>query len=120
MIIHAFVTFLAGLVLVIASRAIPHMVSVSVSKNQYILCYFVAASEFSIAYLSFQTTKVKDLIAIRVIFISFIVFHLITAVLEVFVLQNGESKVLILNIVLRIIISFLCYVFGILRLRAGK
>lgn len=120
LIVHAIVTFLAGLFLVIFPELIPKMVDVSVTKNQYILCYFVAACEFAIAYLSFQTAKIKDFNAVRIILNSFIIYHSITAILEVFVLKNGESKVLILNIVLRIIISFLFYIFGILRLTKGK
>lgn len=120
LIVHAIVTFLAGLVLVISPELIPKMVNVSISKNQYIICYFLAACEYAIAYLSFKTTILKDFDAIKIILISFIIFHLATAILEVLALQNGVSKVLILNIVLRIIISFLFFIFGILRLTKGK
>ena len=100
----------------ISPEAIPKMVDVSVSKNQYILCYFLAACEFGIAYLSFQTTKIREAKAIRIILFSFIIFHLATAVLEVFVLQNGVSKALILNIILRIVVSLLFYLLGLYKL----
>lgn len=47
--VHAIITFLAGLVLVISPEIIQKMVDVSISKNQSILCYFLAACEFAIA-----------------------------------------------------------------------
>ena len=103
--IHAVITFLAGLALIIFPELIPKSVDVYISKNQYLLCYFLAACEISIAYLSFQATKIQDTKALKIILNSFIIFHLATAILEVYSLKFGVSVMIVFNIILRFVIS---------------
>ncbi len=111
-IIHAIITFTAGIVLIVAPVVIPATVEISINDNQYLLCYLLAASELALAFLSFESRKIKDLRSLRLISLSFIIFHLSTALLEIYVLAQGGSVKLIGNIILRVIVSSLFFYYG--------
>lgn len=113
LLIHAIITFAAGILLVAAPAAIPQTVNIQLSYNQYLLCYFLAAAEFAIAYLSFFSRNIKDNYALRIIVISFIVFHSATGILELVGLYRGIQPGIIGNIILRVIIVALFYYYGI-------
>ncbi len=53
LLIHAIITLAAGIVLVVAPTIIPQTVNIKIAPDEYLLCYFLAAAEFGIAYLSF-------------------------------------------------------------------
>lgn len=111
--VHAIITLAAGIVLIIAPAAIPHTVHIQIHPDQYLLSYFLGAAEISIAYLSFCSTKINDKYALRLIARSFIIFHCATAALEVYGLFSGSDPKIIVNIVLRIIISILFYFIAV-------
>ncbi len=113
LIIHAVVTFAAGIVLVAFPELIPSSVNISIRPDQYLLCYFVAAAEFGVAALSFLATKLTDKKSLQFISISFIVFHIGTALLELLAFSQGMSAKIIANIALRILISALFYYNGV-------
>ncbi|MBA3662907.1 MAG: hypothetical protein H0W61_01675 [Bacteroidetes bacterium] len=111
--IHALVTFAAGIVLVITPSFIPSSVNIHINSAEYLLCYFLAAAEFAMAYLSFRSRKISDTAALRVISISFIVFHASTLILELFALSQGLSVKIISNVIVRIFIVILFYFYGV-------
>jgi len=112
LIIHAVITFAAGFVLMIAPALIPSTVDVSVSSQQYLLCYFLAAAEFAIAYLSFFSIKIEDIKALQIICTTFIIFHTATGLLEIYAWTNGLSGKIWGNVVLRIVIVILFAYYG--------
>ncbi|WP_018626306.1 hypothetical protein [Niabella aurantiaca] len=114
-IVHALVTFAAAVVLIAAPAAIPGAVDIKMGQDQFLLCYFLGAAELAIAYLSFQSRKITDAKALRIIVISFIIFHTATGLLEAFGATQGISPKIIANIVLRILIVSLLYYFGLHR-----
>jgi len=67
LLIHAIITLAAGIVLVIAPSLIPKTVNIEPLPNQYLLCYFLRASEIGIAYLSFFSRFIKDKYALRIV-----------------------------------------------------
>ncbi|MBA3674953.1 MAG: hypothetical protein H0W75_08375 [Chitinophagaceae bacterium] len=110
---HAIVTLAAGIVLVVAPSLIPQTVNIKIAPNEYLLCYFLGAAEFGIAYLSFFSRTIRDKSALRIISITFIVFHATTGVLELYSLLQGMTSKIIGNIFLRIIIVVLFYYYGV-------
>lgn len=116
LILHGVVTFVAAIVLVIAPELIPKTVGINLDKSAYLLSYFLGAAEFGIAYLSFFAARLKNIEALRLICASFIVFHLATAVLEIYALAQGVNTAILANVALRIIISVLFGYFGLLKL----
>ena len=81
--IHAILTFTAGVVLIAAPGAIPSTVGVHIEPEAYLLCYLLAAAEFSVSALSWGARTITDARALRVIVIACIVFvppfwHLVT------------------------------------------
>jgi hypothetical protein len=115
--IHSVITLGASLVLIIAPTLIPGTVNIALSPDQYLLCYFLAAAEIGIAYLSFFARKIDDRRSLQVICSTFIVFHISTAGLELLALTQGLNTNIISNVILRIIISFLFWYYGIYKIK---
>lgn len=113
LIFHGLITFAAAVVLIVVPNAIPKTVDIYISSKEYLLCYFLGAAEFCIAFLSFFARKIEDKKALRLISSTFIVFHLATGGLETFALFQGISSKIVFNILLRIIISVLFWYYGI-------
>lgn len=114
LLIHAIVTLAAAVVLVVAPAAIPATVNVPLLPEQYLLCYFLAAAELAIAFLSFAGRNLQDKQATRLIVQSFILFHAATGLLESYALLQGISSKIIANIGLRVVIVLLFYRYGAL------
>jgi len=118
---HAIITLAAAIVLVIAPAFIPHTVNIEVSHDQFLLCYFLAAAEFALAYLSFYSRTITDPAAIKLVALTIIIFHGGTLMLELFALAKGLSPKIITNIIARIVIIALFYFYGILKpARTGR
>jgi hypothetical protein len=115
--IHSLVMLAAALVLVAAPEKIPATVNITVTPDQYLICYLLATAEFAIALLSFGAAYLKDKKALRLICLCFIAFHLSTATVELAVISEGGSLMIWANIALRIIISLLFFYFGRVKLR---
>ena len=62
---HAVATFGAGLVLVVAPRAIPSTVGIHLQPAEYLLCYLLAAAEFAMTAVSWGGRTVADHSALR-------------------------------------------------------
>jgi hypothetical protein len=123
--VHAIITLAAGIVLIVAPALIPGTVEMSLTKEQYLLSYFLAASEIAIAWLSFFSRNSSDVKLLRLAASTIIVFHLSTAVLEVYALSTGNVNGKIIgNVVLRVIITILFVYYGYYKNReklpAGK
>jgi hypothetical protein len=112
LLVHAAVTFAAGVVLIAAPALIPKTVGIEIGPEQFLLSYFLGAAELGLAYLSFYARKINDRHALRIIVSSFIVFHLATGIVEIYALAQGVSPNLIANIALRIIVSVLFFYYG--------
>lgn len=112
---HAIITLAAGLVLVFGPSVIPATVNIKMEQSQFLLCYFLAAAEFALAYLSYYGRKITDPQMMRLIVITMIIFHAATLLLELFALSNGLSSKIIANVVARLIIIGLFYYYGIMK-----
>ncbi|MCW5874137.1 MAG: hypothetical protein KIS88_05775 [Anaerolineales bacterium] len=112
-IFHALVTLAAGIALVVVPNAIPSTVGVKLDEGQFIIAYLLAGAEFGVAYLSFVATRISDHGARRAIVLSFIVFHMTTAILEVYANLQGLSPLIWANVALRVLISALFTHFGL-------
>lgn len=112
-IIHAIITLAAGVVLVVAPGAIPGTVGIALSTKGYLLCYFLGAAEIALAMLSFGARNVRDAAALRLIVWTFIVFHGLTGVLEVYALYQGGSSGLWANVGLRVLAVGLFAYYGL-------
>jgi hypothetical protein len=117
LIVHALVTFAAGIVLIIAPNLVPNAVNITVPPNAYLVCYLLGAMEIGIAYLSFFAAKLKDLSALKLISLSFIVLHAVTAVVEVYAIAQGVTPVLWGNVALRIGVALLFAYYGVRKLQ---
>lgn len=113
--VHALITLLAAIVLVVKPAAIPATVNASITERGYLLCYLLAAAELAIAFLSYFAAGLWDREAVRLITKTLILFHLVTAVLELYALKQGVSAGVLLNVVVRVVISGLFYWFGLRR-----
>lgn len=117
---HSVITFAAGVVLIIIPGAVPHTVNIQLQKNQYLLCYFLGAAEIALAYLSFFSGKINNPDTLKIICRTFIIFHATTALLELYALLQGISNKILINTLLRIIIVFLFYYYGIYKTRLSR
>jgi hypothetical protein len=107
LLIHAILTIAAGMVLIIAPAQIPSSVDINVAREQYLICYLLGAAELAIGYLSFTARKLTDAKSLRVIALTFIIFHVATAAVELLAITQGASSMLWANIVVRLIVAAL-------------
>lgn len=117
LVIHAIITFAAGVVLIVVPAAIPDTVDIAINPEQYLLSYFLGAAELAIAYLSFYSRKINDGYALRKIIITFIIFHLATGILEIYGLSQNVSPGIWGNIILRLVMVILFWYYGISQLK---
>lgn len=118
LLIHGFILLAAGVVLVVAPEAVPRAVDMPLSREQYLLCYFLAAGELAMAYLSFAGSRLRDNGTLRLIAQTMIMFHGATALLELLAFAQGNVGAKIFaNVALRLIIMLLFGYYGWYRLR---
>ena len=116
-IVHAVVTFAAGIVLIIFPAAIPATMDIAMESNAFLVCYLLGASEIALAFLSFGSRNIVDVKSLRLISFTFIVFHVVTALAEVYAFSDGLSAKIWANVALRVIISLLFWYFGVYKMR---
>lgn len=112
LIIHAVIAFAASVVLVIAPEAIPSVIGIHLAPGTFVICYLLAAAEFSIAFLSFYAARSDDAGSVRLAVRTIIVFHVATAVLEIYALTQGVDVTLWGNVALRVIVIALFVYYG--------
>lgn len=112
-IVHGVITLAAAVVLVAFPALIPSTVGIRLETEQNLLSYFLAAAELAIGVLSLGAAWLRDPNAIRLIALSFAVFHGATAILEIaYLITTGMSAALIGNIVVRVIVTALFIVIA--------
>ena len=67
LLIHAIVTFAAGVVLLVAPDLIPRTVGIRVDSGVYLVCYLLGTSEMGLATLSYSSRTLKDAQGLRVV-----------------------------------------------------
>ena len=110
--LHALVTVAAGIVLVVVPGVIPGFVGIQVDHQVNLLCYLLGASEMSLAALSYFSRKLSDRQAIRLVCLTFIVFHALTAIVEVYAFRQGASARIWANVLVRLIVTGLFFYYG--------
>ena len=104
---HAVLTAAAGVVLIAAPEKIPATVGIQLDRSAYLICYLLGAAEIAMAFLSFRSRRLADEQSIRLIVSTFILFHLVTAGVELYALGQVGSKGLWGNVALRVVVSML-------------
>lgn len=110
---HACITLAAGIVLIAAPAYIPATVNIRLNPEAYLLSYFLGAAEIALAFLSFFASRLKGNEAIRLIASCFALFHLLTALAELYALTQGADSGLLANVLVRFMVSALFLYFGI-------
>lgn len=113
LLVHAIITFAAGIVLIVSPKIIPKTVGIEISTSQNLLSYLLGTAEIALAYLSFCARKISDIKGLRLISTTFIIFHALTAVVELIAFNQGLNVKILANVLLRILIVFLFFVYGI-------
>jgi len=107
--VNAVAAALAALVLVISPATIPAIAGVHIDKDQYLLCYLLAGSEFAIAAMCWFALRSGQASALQIAIATLIALHLTTAGLAVFGYAAGTSPAIWLNIAFRLAISLLLW-----------
>jgi hypothetical protein len=113
LLLHAIITFAAGVALIVAPDLIPGAVGIQLQPSQYLVAYLLGAAEFGIAFLSFYARKLTDAHALRLVSATFIVFHSSTALVELFAFLQGASAALWGNITVRVLVVILLWYYGL-------
>jgi hypothetical protein len=114
--IHAAVTFAAGVVLIAAPDLIPSAVGIRIDPGSYLMCYLLAASELSLAALSWGGRTLTDMKSLRVIVWACLVLHASSGILEIYVFAQGLSAAIWSNVALRAVVIFLFAYYGLYKL----
>ena len=112
-VLHAVITFIAGVVLIVAPELIPGAVGITIDPSIYLVCYLLGASEIAIAFLSYYAKNLTDPSALRLIALTFVVFHATTAIVEVFAFMQGVSAAIWSNVALRVAAAALFGYYGL-------
>jgi hypothetical protein len=111
-VLHALVTFAAGIVLIAAPGLIPSFVGIRVNPPEYLLCYLLGAAEISLAVLSYYGRSLTDSNALATLCLVFIVLHVASAVVEILAFTQGLSATIWLNVAVRIAVVILLTHYG--------
>jgi hypothetical protein len=115
LLIHAIITFAAGVVLFAEPTFIPGAAGAHIGSDAYVVCYLLGAAELAIAFLSFTARQLCDHQAVRIVVWTLIVFHACTAAGESYTLINGVSAVILANVAVRILVVALFANYGLRR-----
>jgi hypothetical protein len=95
---HGVITLAGAVVLTAFPTAIPSAVGITLSRDDYLLVYLVAAAELAVAVLSFGALLLTDRPALGLIVATFVVLHGASGLLNLLYLgQTGCSAVLVAN-----------------------
>ena len=95
---HGVITLAGAVVLTAFPTAIPSAVGITLTRDDYLLVYLVAAAELAAAVLSFGALRLTDRPALRLIVATFVVMHGASGLLNLLYLgQTGFSAVLVAN-----------------------
>lgn len=104
-VVHGVITFAAGVVLVVEPGLIPSTVGVVLPPAANLIAYLLGGAELAIAVLSIGAARLKDVQALRLVVVTFTVFHLSTAAFELYAMVDGLSAKIIANVVVRIVVT---------------
>ena len=113
--VHGVVTVAAALVLAITPGAIPGAVGIVLARPAFLLCYLLAAAELCIGIVSWGARNLTDRKALRLVAVSFVVFHGASALFEVWAWTTGVSGRIWANVVVRVVAVALFGYYGIVR-----
>ena len=106
LVVNAIGTGTAAGVLAVWPSAIPSVIGITLRRDQFVLAYFLSASEAAICVMCVQTLRSPP--EMRVIPLqTLLVFHLITAVLSAIAVMGGSSPLILWNLALRVILVLL-------------
>lgn len=116
LVVHAILTFAAGIVLIAAPDLIPGAVGIHIEPSANLICYLLAAAELCITVLSWGGRRLSDAKALRVIVWAFLIFHASSGVLEIYAFAGGLSAAIWGNVAVRAVVIFLFAYYGLYRL----
>ena len=102
---HGVVTAAAGVVLIAVPGLIPSAVGITLMPDANLLPYLLGAVEFGVAVLSIGASRLTDAAAIRLIAVSFVVMHAVSALVEMLALTEGADPLLWGNVALRVVVG---------------
>lgn len=115
LLIHAIVTFAAGVVLIVSPKLIPASVDITLNPDAYLICYLLGACEVSLAVLSYYSASLKDRQALQLVCLTFIVLHGLTAAVELYALTQRAGSGLWANVTVRVVVVGLFSYYGFIR-----
>jgi len=98
LLLQAALSFATFVTLVARPAMIPASFGVSIAADAYPVCYFYAASEFALAFLSLSALRIRDLKALKVICANFSAFHAMSAALGAYAVWRGAPMALLGNV----------------------
>lgn len=100
-----------GVTLIAAPKLIPSSAGLHINADSYSLCYLIAASELSLAMLSWRALSAPDARTLHLIGRYFVVFHSLSALAGAFAIATGASDHLLGTIGMHVLIAVLFIVF---------
>ena len=119
LLLHAVVTFAAGVALIAVPGWIPQQVGINIDPSAYLVCYLLGSYEFGLAWLSYQARYLTDARSLRLVCSTFIVVHASTAAVELYSYARGVGTAIWGNIALRVVVVGLFAYVG-LRTTSGE
>ncbi|CAN5296815.1 hypothetical protein BH09MYX1_BH09MYX1_05800 [soil metagenome] len=111
--VHAIVTFAAGIVLVAWPEAIPRTVGIRIDESAYLMCYLLGAAEMGTAALSLFARSLRDPASLRAVTHSFAVMHFAAAAVEIYAWARAfAGNAIWLNVAFRVVIGAVFVDFG--------
>ena len=91
-VVHGLITLAGAVVLTAFPTVIPSAVGITVTRQEYLLVYLVAAAELAVAVLSFGATRLTDPAALRLVVTTFVVLHGASGILDLVYMGVTEAE----------------------------
>jgi hypothetical protein len=120
LLINGLFTFIGGVILIIIPNTIFGWVGIQLSGNIYVISYLLGVTSISFSVLSLYATLLKDRDSLKAISLTFLIFHLASAIVGINGLLHGLHAVIWINIVIHLTFSLLFLYLGFVQLAKNE
>lgn len=92
LLVNAIFNAVGAVILMLFPAQMMHIFGISLSPSQYFICYLLGACSFGFAVLSFYARKIRDNQSLRLVVLTFFLFHLATAAVGIYTCLQGFSS----------------------------
>jgi hypothetical protein len=111
--INGLFTAIGGILLIFLPNQLMQIFGIQLPQKDFFIDYLLGVTSISFAVLSFSSMKLKDRSGLKIIALSFLVFHAAEALVGIYEFTNGFTPVVLGNVGVHVIFSVFFWYSGL-------